>query len=511
MRRVKHFSGILLALCLVLGLLPGMALATAGTHPFTDVLDGTWYREAVQYVYENNMMSGTGSTTFSPDSPTSRGMIVTILHRLEGEPSAAGGTLFADVPDGQWYTGAVAWANVNEIVTGYENGNFGPDDPITREQMAAILYRYAVYKGYDSTILGDVSVFQDGDKVSSYALDAVNWAVGAGLLQGTDGNMLSPGGGATRAQAATILMRLCEVVAGGPHALAVVSAMDVMCEPNGILFLEDGSFLVTDTYNKVIWRVSGGASAVYAGGDTVADPYGQPMGGYNDASLEDSYFKRPWAIAPFLDGYAVSDADNNVVRLVREDSTQTINGSTSEKLTVTELGVAFNHPTGLASDEAGNLYVSDTYEGAVRRITPSGEVTTFASGLTDPMGLCWKDGTLYIAEAGAHRIVKIANGQTVVAAGSGEDGLVDGPAASAAFSYPQGITVGNNGTIYVSDTANGAVRQIRGGVVTTLARRDVNDLSTFFPSSPVGLAQHGNRLYVCDSFARKVFTISLTQ
>ena len=235
------------------------------------------------------------------------------------------------------------------------------------------------------------------------------------------------------------------------------------------------------------------------------------MGGYNDASLADSYFKHPWAVVPFLDGYAVSDADNNVVRLLLEKTTQTVNGITEEDLTVTDLGVTFHHPTGLAADEAGNLYVSDTYEGAVRKITPEGSVTTFAAGLTDPIGLCWKDGTLYIAETGANRIVKVTGGRTMVVAGSGEDDFADGPAAQAAFSAPQCIAVGEDGTIYVSDTANSAVRKIHDGVVTTLARRDESDLDAFIPTSPVGLIVCGDQLYVCDSFARKVFVISREQ
>ena len=401
-------------MCLVLGLSPSVL---AAGHPFTDVPDGAWYSGAVEYVYERGMMGGSGSeTTFMPDSPMSRGMLAAILHRMEGLPAAGKAMYFADVPAGEWYTDAVAWAGANGIVSG-DGDNFMPNDPLTREQMASILYRYAGYKGYDTAIFGHAAAFPDGDTVSSYVVDAVNWAVGYGLLQGIDG-ALFPASDAARAQAASILVRLCEDVAHS-HALTLVSAINVMCEPSGILFLGDGSFLVTDTYNKVIWRVADGASAVYAGGDTVADPYGRPIGGYNDAALEDSYFKRPWAIAPFLDGCAVSDADNDVVRLIRDKTTETVNGSTKENLTVSDLGVAFHHPTGLASDEAGNLYVSDTYEGAVR--------------------------------------------------------------------------------------------QIRNGVVSTLARRDVNDLTTFIPNSPVGLAVRGDRLYVCDSFARKIFVISLAQ
>ena len=203
--------------------------------------------------------------------------------------------------------------------------------------------------------------------------------------------------------------------------------------------------------------------------------------------------------------------DNNAVRLIRAENTQTVNGSTEEDLTVAELGVAFSHPTGLAADGDGNLYVSDTFEGAVRRITPEGTVTTVVDGLIDPMGLCWKDGVLYIAETGANRIVKVTDGRLTVVAGSGEDGFANGPAAQAAFSAPQGVAVGEDGTVYVSDTLNSAVRQIRGGVVSTLVRRNLDEPESFIPISPVGLVLYGDQLYVCDSFSRKVFVISPAQ
>ena len=501
MKSAKCYLGTLLALCLALGLLSNPALAAGGPHPFTDVPDTAWYADAVGYVYENGLMSGMSGSVFSPDGLTTRGMLATILHRMEGKPSAPGAD-FTDVPAGRWYTDAAAWAGANEIVCGY-GGAFRPDEPLTREQMLAILYRYAEYKGYDVTAAGDISAFPDHGSVSAYAADAVSWAVGAGLIQGSDGWLL-PGGGAIRAQAAAILTRFCTEVAGA-RTMTVISSMDVMCEPSGILFLKDGSFLVADTYYNVIWRVADGAAAVYAGGVTVSDPYDRPVGGYNDAGSEDSYFSSPWAIAPFLGGYAVTDADNNAVRLIIPQAT---GGSTKEKLTVTNTGVTFNHPTGLAADEAGNLYVSDTFAGMVRKITPAGNVTTFAQNLTDPMGLCWKDGTLYIAETGANRIVKTAGGQVTVVAGSGEDDFSDGPAAEAAFSAPQGVAVGDDGTVYVSDTVNGAIRQIKNGQVTTLVRRDESDLDSYIPVSPVGLTLHGNQLYVCDSFARKVFVIS---
>lgn len=296
-------------------------------------------------------------------------------------------------------------------------------------------------------------------------------------------------------------------------AMSEVSAMDIMCEPCGITAAPDGSLLVTDTYGKQIWQVRD-TSTVYAGGSTVEDPYGEPLGGYNDALPEDSYFKCPWAITPFLNGYAVSDTENHVVRLVCEDSIQTVNADTAEDLPMTDMGVAFSHPTGLATDEEGNLYVADTLENAVRKITPEGDLTTFASDLSEPMGLCWKDGALYVAETGANRIVRIQDGETVLVAGCGTDGRQDGTAAEASFSMPQGVAVGDDGVVYVSDTGNSAVRMVQGGSVHTLVARDVEDLESFAPVSPVGLlvaedSDEGGQLYICDHFSRKVFVLSL--
>lgn len=181
--------------------------------PFTDVASGSWYYDSVAYVYEQGLMGGTDEGRFSPDLTTSRAMIVTILYRLEGSPAVSGGASFADVTAGQWYSDGVAWASANGIVTGYSNGSFGPDDTITREQMAAILYRYARYKGYDLSAQAALDGYADAAQVSAYAADAMKWAVGSGLITGTSGTTLSPAGSATRAQAAVILARFCQTLA----------------------------------------------------------------------------------------------------------------------------------------------------------------------------------------------------------------------------------------------------------------------------------------------------------
>lgn len=209
MKKVKRFICVLLVCCLITGLLPSTALAAGNHHPFADVSDRSWYNDAVQYVYEHGMMNGTDNTEFSPDVSTSRGMIVTILHRMEGAPAAAS-TTFTDVQSGKYYSDAVAWANANDIVNGYGNGLFGPDDTITREQMATILYRYAEYKQYDVNIYDDISTFSDSSQVSSWAVEPVKWAFGIKLITGVGENMLDPTGDATRAQVAMILMRFCQ-------------------------------------------------------------------------------------------------------------------------------------------------------------------------------------------------------------------------------------------------------------------------------------------------------------
>lgn len=173
--------------------------------PFTDVSSNSWYYGAVRYAYRNDLMSGVSANKFAPDMTTTRGMIVTILHALEEKP-AASGSPFKDVTADLYCAKAVAWATSNGIVAGYGDGLFGPNDSITREQMAAILYSYAQYKGYDTTERADLSRFVDASAVSGYAKDAMSWAVAEGLISGMGNGSLAPDNSATRAQVATILM-----------------------------------------------------------------------------------------------------------------------------------------------------------------------------------------------------------------------------------------------------------------------------------------------------------------
>ena len=176
---------------------------------YDDVADSAWYASAVEYVTQNNLMDGTGDGKFSPNATTTRAMLVTILYRLDGA-NVSGSSQFSDVPADAWYSAAVAWANDYNLVTGYGNGTFGPNDPVTREQLAVILQRYAACLGYDVTLGADLSAYQDASSISAYAADAMAWAKLEGLINGVGNNLLKPKGNATRAEIATILQRFCE-------------------------------------------------------------------------------------------------------------------------------------------------------------------------------------------------------------------------------------------------------------------------------------------------------------
>ena len=181
-----------------------------GANPFTDVSQKDWFYGDVMFVYENGLMLGTSKTLFSPHGTATRGMMATILWRMEGSPVPKGKNSFTDVEAGKWYADAITWTAENGIFAGYGKDKFGPDDPITREQLAAIFYRYADYKGYDLTVKGNLDKFKDADKITDYAKTAMQWAVGSGLVKGKSGNLLDPQGTATRAEIAAMLHRFIE-------------------------------------------------------------------------------------------------------------------------------------------------------------------------------------------------------------------------------------------------------------------------------------------------------------
>lgn len=181
------------------------------TISFKDVKESDWFYEAVSYAVENGLMSGMSEDIFAPNTPLTREMLAVVLYNVEGQPESTEANTFTDVKADMWYTDAILWANENGIVAGYDNGAYGVGDLITREQFATILYRYAQFKGYDTTQGGmAVREFSDYENISDYARPAMAWAVNAGVMGGMDDGTLMPQGKATRAEAATMLMNFCE-------------------------------------------------------------------------------------------------------------------------------------------------------------------------------------------------------------------------------------------------------------------------------------------------------------
>ena len=182
--------------------------------PFTDVTADDWFAEAVTYVYDNGLMHGVSATRFAPQENLSRAMLVKVLYNLETavNTKSTASDLFTDVPDGLWYTECINWAASNQLIGGYPDHTFRPNNAITRQEMMVILYRYAKYEGYDTTAEGDLSVFVDADQVADWANEAVNWAVGSKLIIG-NGNKLNPNDTATRAEGAQLFERFFESIA----------------------------------------------------------------------------------------------------------------------------------------------------------------------------------------------------------------------------------------------------------------------------------------------------------
>ena len=181
------------------------------TLPYEDVNMTDWHYDAVEYAYRNGIMTGINPTTFAPNDPLARAQFAVILHWLNGTPAMDYTDRFHDVGESLWYTDAILWAADTGVVTGYSNGNFGPSDYINREQMALMMYRYAGYKGYDTSARADFGSYQDAANVSDFAKEAMQWAVGEGIITGKyQETQLDPQGNATRAECATIMMRFME-------------------------------------------------------------------------------------------------------------------------------------------------------------------------------------------------------------------------------------------------------------------------------------------------------------
>ena len=244
----KRLLSLALALCLVCSLLPGTALA-AGENPFTDVPASHWAHDDITYVYENDLMNGTDGSLFSPESTTTRAQVVTVLYRLAGQPAADWENPFWDVPASAWFHDAVTWAWENDITGGVSSTHFGAGNAVTREQLAAFLYRYAQDQGYDTSAQADLSGYSDAGLVSSYATEALSWANATGLITGTTATTLNPNGTCTIEQAVIVAERSVYAHQIGWYQAAPVTNVYSYNGSTGEIEREDGEYTSFDSTN----------------------------------------------------------------------------------------------------------------------------------------------------------------------------------------------------------------------------------------------------------------------
>lgn len=299
------------------------------------------------------------------------------------------------------------------------------------------------------------------------------------------------------------------------------AADETVIAPSGALLTDDGTLLFTDTYNHAIWeQETDGTYTKLAGRDGVLGADNRPMGAYHDDEALDAAFNTPWAIAPYADGYAITDSENNVIRYYADGEVTTLAGSGSAGLkNATGVKATFDRPTGLVADDDGGLYVADSDNHVIRYISSTGVVTTYAGSgsegmadgsltkaqFSDPTGLAYVDGVLYVCDTGNHRICKIEDGQVTTLLG-GTDGYDDGNIDDATLSSPTGVAVYGN-ILYIADTGNSAVRCVTDDLVTTLT---VAGDTQLFPISPRGLVVDGGTLWICDVFSHTLSSVSST-
>jgi len=215
MKNTKRLISLLLSVVLLLGVcVPAMA----ASESFTDIPDNFWAKSYIETAYANGWLNGVAENSFSPNGSMTRAMFVTVLYRVEGEPASEAAHPFDDVPDGVWYSDSVRWVYEKGVVNGTSNTEFSPNASITREQMAAILYRYAAMKGYDTSASADLSRYQDAGKISDYAVSAMKWAVGSGIMNGRSDTSLAPSVTATRAEVTTLVCKYVDDVENGEVA-----------------------------------------------------------------------------------------------------------------------------------------------------------------------------------------------------------------------------------------------------------------------------------------------------
>lgn len=455
-----------------------VAVLTAGASAaWSDFADGDAIvnRAAVDALTGRGILSGRADNTFDPGGITRRDEMAKMISTLLDPQAAASGRYDGEAAalmdiSGSWAVPYIGHCYSLGIISGKGDGRFDPAGTVTGTETAVMLIGAL---GVDTSSIGG----------PSWAAQVNELAGALGIYEGFTADPAAP---LTRDGAALLLYNTLDHL----DAPRVMDLRAYAVRPQGLAAARGGKLVFTDSQYGTVLQTTDGVSApeVLAGGNGP---------GYVDGDAEESAFASPWGIAPFLDGWAVSDPENNAIRLLRDGKVRTMDTVSVVKL---------SYPTGLAAGEDGCLYIADTHSGKVYRVSEDGKAEVAAKGLSEPMGLCYADGVLYIAETGAHRVSMLKDGKVTVLAGSGKEGLADGAGTAAAFSLPQGVVADEDGTVYVSDTGNSAIRRIRNGVVDTFYARQTEEM---FPSSPRGMVIMDGTLYVADGFAGAIILFQL--
>lgn len=283
----KRLVTVLCTMALTLTM--GMTAFAKDVSDYTDVHEGDWFYNPVADVSEKGLMTGTSETTFAPGKNLERGQLASVLYRMQGNPETSYGYRFPDVPDGVFYSVPVTWAYDFGVISGYNDGTFGPSDKITREQLATMLYRYAQKTGYDTSVSGDTGNFSDGGRVSGFAKDAMNWAVGYGIISGEADGRLNPQGNVSRAVCATMISRLGEPEKQEPehtHVWKEHTATKTEWVPN-IVTVPD--YEIQKVPVGTAWKCNCGAVITGYSGDHAMNHIlnGEPDNGYTIIIYED--------------------------------------------------------------------------------------------------------------------------------------------------------------------------------------------------------------------------------
>ncbi|MCL2189210.1 MAG: S-layer homology domain-containing protein [Defluviitaleaceae bacterium] len=492
-------------------LIPVIVMAYEAAQP-------RWYDNALAFAAQYGMLDADEYGSLQPDAPVTRVAFARAIWMYEGQPDAQFTRMFYDVEADAPYYDVVQWITSMGIITGVGGSYFAPHEGLTRQQIAVILYRYAMYFTAAFASGGtDALAFYDYEYVREYAESAVRFVVENGFMRGRQAGYFAPSAPATRAEAVVALYNFIQAL----PTLELTAFFEAdFTLPMGITVDNDGNLVVFDTFNAAVRRIRNNRAETIIAGADILDEFGFTMPFHVDGTRENALLGRPTAGVFARNGdLFIVDSANNAIRRLRGDNVTTFAPY-----------AGLNQPSAIAIDRNGNLFVADTLNHVIRRISSAGSVTTVAGVMgeyghndgaanqalfLEPAGIAVApNGDIFVADTGNHVIRRISGGTVTTVAGAltpfAEDayyrsgGFADGAAAGALFYFPRGLYyVG--GELFIADAGNHAIRLFTGGAVYTLAGNGEPGML----NQPVDVVYFNGVLYIVDSLNHAIRAILL--